>query len=250
LVDKNRGDGDDMCGRYALRTPVEALWKRFALDGDALEDMIPLMRPRYNIAPSQEILTIVHDDNPNPQYMHWGMLTSPQHNEEMRERDDIIINARAETLFEKPTFREAAKYKRCLILADGFYEWQTRAGQKTPLYFGQKDDQPFAFAGIWHERVSLSGENSYSCAIVTTSANKLMGQFHNRMPVILTREAEDVWLDLEVTIEAQLAPLLVPYDVGDMVAYEVSKMVNSPQNDTPEMIFPVSLASYQMCLLG
>lgn len=238
-----------MCGRYTLKTPVNLLWEQFALGKDVSEDVISVMRPRYNIAPSQEILTIVCGDNPTPQFMYWGMSLFPEFGDGKCKLDGSIINARAETLFEKPTFREAAKYNRCLIPADGFYEWQTRDGQKTPLHFVRKDDQPFAFAGIWHERVVSSGENSYSCVIVTTRANKLMRNFHHRMPLILTAEQRNLWMDPRITNEDQLNPLLTPYEAEDMVAYEVSKIVNSPRDDTPEMVFPVSPASYQMGLI-
>ena len=238
-----------MCGRYTLKTPVDLLWKQFALGNDVSENIISLMHPRYNIAPSQEILTIVYGDNPNPQFMHWGMSLFPEFGEGKHKLDGSIINVRAETLFEKPTFREFAKYNRCLIPADGFYEWQTRDGQKTPLHFVRKDDQPFAFAGIWHERVVSSGKNSYSCAIVTTRANKFMRNFHHRMPLILTVEEQNLWINPRITNEDQLNPLLTPYGAEDMVAYEVSKIVNSTRDDTAEMVFPVSPASYQMGLI-
>ncbi|MQG21595.1 MAG: SOS response-associated peptidase [SAR202 cluster bacterium] len=237
-----------MCGRYTLKTPVDLLWKHFALGNDVPEKFMFLTRPRYNVAPSQEILTIVYSENPTPQFMHWGMLPLPQVDEGKPKHSSSIINARAETLFEKAMFQEAAKYNRCLIPADGFYEWQNRDGQKTPLHFVRKDDQPFAFAGIWHERVLSSGENSFSCAIVTTRANKLMRRFHHRMPVILAQEEQDLWLNPLITTADHLNPLLTAQGAEDIVAYEVSKMVNSSREDIPEMILPVSPASYQMGL--
>ncbi|MGC1393804.1 MAG: SOS response-associated peptidase, partial [Coleofasciculaceae cyanobacterium] len=149
-----------------------------------------------------------------------------------------LINARAETVAEKPSFRSAFRRQRCLILADGFYEWQQQEDkQKQPFYFRMSDQSPFAFAGLWeHWKAQETGETIESCTIITTEPNELMKSVHNRMPVILEPKNYDLWLDREVKKLELLQPLLKPYPAEEMTTFAVSKVVNKPSNDTAECI--------------
>jgi putative SOS response-associated peptidase YedK len=151
-----------------------------------------------------------------------------------------MINARAETLGEKPAFKAAYKRRRCLVLTDGFYEWRKEEGKtKTPIYAQLNSGQPFAFAGLW-EMWRSAEDTILSCTIITTEPNELMAEIHNRMPVILPREAYELWLDPAERSPDQLNGLLKPYPAKLMTAYPVSKLVNSPQNDSPELIEPAT----------
>jgi putative SOS response-associated peptidase YedK len=151
-----------------------------------------------------------------------------------------MINARAETVAEKPSFRRALQKRRCLILADGFYEWQKEGKKKIPMYIALKSHGPFGLAGLWETWKSPEGETIHSCTIITTTPNALMEAIHNRMPVILPRETEAVWLDRTVEKPQRLLPLLAPYDPDLMAAYAVSPLVNSPKNDAPACLTPLS----------
>jgi putative SOS response-associated peptidase YedK len=150
-----------------------------------------------------------------------------------------LINARAETVAEKPAFRSAFRQRRCLVLADGFYEWQPQENQKQkqPFYFRMSQKHPFAFAGLWeHWQDQDSGEEIESCTLLTTDPNELMKPIHNRMPVILDAKDYELWLDPEVKKSELLQPLLRPYPTEEMTAFPVSKAVNKPSNDTAECI--------------
>jgi putative SOS response-associated peptidase YedK len=151
-----------------------------------------------------------------------------------------LINARGETLAEKPSFRGVYKYKRCLVLADGFYEWKTQPGTKVkiPHFIHMKDRQPFAFAGLWDEWNSPDGSQIRSCTIVTTEPNELMASIHNRMPVILPPDAYAQWLDTAPQPPDSLAALIKPYPAGEMAAHPVSTLVNNPKNDFAECVVP------------
>jgi putative SOS response-associated peptidase YedK len=148
-----------------------------------------------------------------------------------------MINARAETVAEKPAYRAAFKRRRCLIAADGFYEWKPGTPKKQPFYIRLKGGEPFAFAGLW-EHWEQEGKKIESCTIIVTDANKLMAPIHDRMPVILAPQEYDRWLDPALQDPAAILPLLRPYPAGDMEAYPVSTLVNSPKNDRPELIAP------------
>jgi putative SOS response-associated peptidase YedK len=149
-----------------------------------------------------------------------------------------LINARAETVAEKPAFRSAFRQRRCLVLADGFYEWQQQEPKKPkqPFYFRLSNGQPFAFAGLWEHWENGNGEEIESCTLLTTEPNELMKSIHNRMPVILDPKHYDLWLDPEVKKSELLQPLLHPYPAEEMTAYPVSTAVNKPSNDTAECI--------------
>lgn len=218
-----------MCGRFTLTKSAEIIAKAFDL-GE-----IPPFQPRYNVAPTQEIATILikpDDTQRQLKMLHWGLIPSWAKDVKMGAK---LINARAETVTEKPSFRTAFKKRRCLIIADGFYEWQQQDGKKQPFYFKLQDEQPFAFAGLW-EHWEGEGEVIESCTILTTEANQIMQPIHERMPVILDSKDYDLWLDPTMQKPDLLQPLLVPYSAEEMTAYPVSTRVNKPMNDSPECI--------------
>ena len=217
-----------MCGRYSLAIDYDALEGRFTLRG-ALQ--LPLA-PRYNIAPTQEVLTVVNKGAGNEaKMMRWGLIPLWANEPSVGNR---MINAKAESVAEKPSFRQAFRKRRCLVIADGFYEWQKVPGGKTPIRMIVGGGEPFGFAGLWETWQSQEKEFVHSCTIITTTPNELTATIHNRMPVILPMEAEALWLSQD-TDSAVLKSLLVPY-AGSMEAYEVSTLVNSPRNDTPAVM--------------
>ena len=222
-----------MCGRFSLGKPSAAAERFGFVDWHEVR-----VEPRFNIAPTQEILLIVQelDQAPAIRVATWGFR--PHWMEPERTRRQAPINARAETLTDSPMFREALASRRCLILADGFYEWQAVAGStlRTPLHIRLKAGEPFAFAGLW-----APGKRGGppTAAIVTTRPNELVAPIHNRMPVILRRDDEQRWLDLSVRASEQILSLLAPLPSGLMEAYPVSPLVNAFQNDGPELIVPV-----------
>ena len=217
-----------MCGRYSLTTDLGELARRFEFDGnwDAFER-------RYNIAPTQDVLTVVGGESRRGGYMRWGLIPSWAKDKSTGGR---MINARAETVGEKPSFRNALRRRRCLILADGFYEWQKVGADRRPMRIVMRSGEPFAFAGLWETWRDPQGEVIPSCTITTTTANDTLRPIHDRMPVILPRDLEDFWLDDSVTEPDILTSVLTPYDDGAMVAYEVSALVNSARNDGPEVM--------------
>ncbi len=223
-----------MCGRYSLTADASAIQELFPFLS------IPVnLQPRFNIAPSQPVATILNDGRQTLDYFKWGLVPSWAKDPEIGNR---LINAKAETLAEKPSFRNAFKYHRCLILADGFYEWAKTNGGKTPIYIRLASQKPFAFAGLWDIWHATDGSELRSCTIITTSANSLVEKFHNRMPVILPADKMLEWINPEPGKPEQLSKLLNPYPAEEMIAYPVSRLVNSPANDSPECILPVKQA--------
>ncbi len=222
-----------MCGRFTLTVDPAELQ-------DAFTDFtFPIQFvPRFNIAPTQPILAIPNDAKNTADFFVWGLIPSWAKDPSIGQR---LINARAETLGEKPSFRGGFKYKRCLILADGFYEWQAQVGAKTklPHFIHLKDRQPFAFAGLWDEWHAPDGGSLRSATIITTEPNELMMKLHNRMPVILDPADYAEWLDPAPRTPDNLAALLKPFPADRMAAYPVSTMVNAPANDRPELVVPV-----------
>jgi putative SOS response-associated peptidase YedK len=221
-----------MCGRFTLTTDAAQLQERFACDLTTLP-----YTPSYNIAPSQEVLALMHTEKIQAGYLRWGLVPSWATDPRSGHR---LINARAETVAEKPSFRQALRKRRCVILADGYYEWQRTDTGKIPMYMRLREHQPFALAGLWDVWRDASGTALTTCTILTTAANDLMRPIHARMPVILTAAAEAVWLDHDVTAPQKLLPWLIPYASADMEAYAVSPVVNSPRHNTPACIEPVS----------
>ena len=225
-----------MCGRYSLKTPADTLAKHFRLS------KVPSVAPRFNIAPSQPIAIIRTQgakDNRECVLARWGLIPSWANFPGIGNK---MINARAETVAEKPAFREALARSRCLVPADGYYEWQRegRMGQrKQPFYIRLRDGRPFAFAGLWEGWVGPDGTLVESCAILTTEPNESLTHIHDRMPVILAEAAYDQWLDPAIRQAQLLQPLLRPYPPEEMTAYPVSLRVNDPAHDDAACIAPL-----------
>ena len=197
------------------------------------------MQPNYNVAPTQEVPAVVAGNGGGDrrlEMLRWGLIPSWADDPGIGAR---MINARSETVAEKPSFRRAFKERRCLIPADGFYEWQKTNGGKQPHYIRMKNGRPFAFAGLW-ESWKGDGNEIRSCTILTTNPNDIAGEIHNRMPVILPPEGYEVWLDPDVRETDQLLSLLAPYPPSDMEAYPVSRRVNSPSNNEPSCVESVA----------
>jgi putative SOS response-associated peptidase YedK len=223
-----------MCGRYTLLASPEALREEFGLAE------VPDLSPRYNIAPTQQLAAVrrvAGQERRELVLLRWGLIPPWASDCSAGNR---LLNARAETVADKPSFGPALRCRRCLVLADGFFEWQSLKGKKQPYYFRLRDGRPFAFAGLW-ERWSR-GEHGpvESCTLITTEANDLVRPLHERMPVILPPDAWEVWLDPAVQLPERLQPLLRPYRAEEMVAYPVSMRVNSPHNDDARCIQSVA----------
>jgi putative SOS response-associated peptidase YedK len=208
-----------MCGRFALKQTPQKLAEHFhaATDLD--------FSPAYNIAPSSRIITITSDQaaHRHLRQMRWGLIPSWAKDSSIGNK---LANARGETVHEKPSFRSAFKYRRCIIPASGFYEWKTEAGKKNPWFISLKSGEPLAMAGLWETWQPDGGEAVQTCCIITTSANSLMEPIHERMPVILDRENWDGWLSQEVKQAVQLLPLVKPYYAESMQAWPVSRELN------------------------
>jgi putative SOS response-associated peptidase YedK len=197
------------------------------------------LRPRYNIAPSQGLLTVWDDRDAGwrkADFFHWGLVP--------RWADDVkigykLINARSETAAEKPSFRHAMRYRRCLFPVDGFYEWEREGKVKTPHYFQVDEGSLFAMAGLWEVWQSPDGSEILSCSVLTTGPNEVMAPIHDRMPVILDESDYDRWLDPALQHAEEVADLLKPFDPGRMSRHRVSEAVNSARHDGPELILPV-----------
>jgi putative SOS response-associated peptidase YedK len=220
-----------MCGRYTLRTPVDTLAERFEIDNTPSS-----IAASYNVAPTQGVATVLVEDGKRKlEMLHWGLIPSWADDPSIGNR---MINARAETVAEKPSFRKAFRNHRCLVLADGFYEWQKTANGKQPYYIRMEDDSPFAFAGLWESW--KNGSEVRSATIITTDANDVVAPIHNRMPVILHPEDYELWLDPDFDEKEPLSTLLKPYPAEAMEAYPVSRVVNSPSNNEPSCIESVA----------
>jgi putative SOS response-associated peptidase YedK len=221
-----------MCGRFTLTVDPAQAQENF--NNFTFPEKFA---PRFNIAPTQPILAIPNDEKFTADFFIWGLIPMWAKDPSIGNR---LINARAETLAEKPSFRGSLKYKRCLILADGFYEWKSSDGKKskTPFFIHMKDRKPFAFAGLWDSWNSPEGSQLKTCTIITTEPNELMSLLHNRMPVILHPRDYDKWLDPSSQTPDQLIPLLKPFPAEMMDAYPVTPLVNKPANDTPELVVP------------
>ena len=221
-----------MCGRYSLVTSIAELEGRFGFDGADVT-----YSPSYNVAPTQGVLTVVAESEARRAVrMRWGLIPSWAREASIGSR---MINARVETVAEKPSFRTALRRRRCLVLADGFYEWQRTSAGKRPMRITMASGEPFAFAGLWDTWRDPHDETVTSCTIITTRANDLLRPIHDRMPVILQRDQEDLWLDHEVQEPDVLRESLIPYNPGSMKAYEVSTLINFAVNNGPELIEPI-----------
>jgi len=222
-----------MCGRFTLFEPDKILAREFGVSG------IPLLSPRYNIAPSQPVAAVraaPAGTGRELALLRWGLIPSWSKDPAIGNR---LINARAETASQKPSFRNAFNRRRCLIPASGFYEWQRRELRKQPFYIRMHDGRPFAFAGLWDRWESPDKGVIESCTILTTATNALLAPIHDRMPVILPPGKYDRWLDPSLQDPDSLAPLLVPFPTEDMIAFPVSPRVNAPSTDDEGCIAPL-----------
>jgi len=221
-----------MCGRFTLRAPASVIAAQFGLFE------MPPFTPRFNIAPTQMVPVVRQDPAGKRQLslFRWGLVPSWARDPAI---GNSLINARAETVAEKPAFRTALRKRRCLVVADGFYEWQGKGRGKVPHFFRMRDEQPFAFAGLWEHWEA--GEHSVleTCTLLTTTANTLVAAVHDRMPVILAPEHYGRWLDTQQQAPEALADLLRPYSAEAMIASAVSPHVNSPAHEDPQCIVPV-----------
>lgn len=222
-----------MCGRFTRKENFQQLAKVLGLHH------FPQSPPRYNIAPSQLIACV--RANPESQQkecvqLTWGLVPSWAKEPSIGHK---MINARAETVAEKPAFRRAFHGQRCLILADGFYEWKREGKVKQPYYIHFSDNRPFAFAGLWERWENVGEPPLDSCAIITTGPNALMEPIHHRMPVILSPNDYDLWLDLGMHDPQSLLPVLQPYLPEEMEAFPISPLVNNPRNDSPLCVQPL-----------
>lgn len=221
-----------MCGRFTLQITKEML---AAIFGASSEQDI---QPRYNIAPTQQVVAIrtYPDGNRHMVLLKWGLIPSWSKDPTMGAK---MINARSETVDVKPAFKGPLKYHRCIIPADGFYEWKTEEGKKKPLYVKLKNNRLMLFAGLWDHWKASEGNVIESCTILTTSANDLIKPLHDRMPVILDTKDIDIWLNPHTHDPEQLKPLFKPYSSSLMEMYPVSDLVNSPKNDNPSCLAPL-----------
>jgi putative SOS response-associated peptidase YedK len=223
-----------MCARFTLSQQTGKIVG--CLVGVELERPFEIKtEPRFNIAPTQNVLAVVSDPSPRFELLRWGLIPSWAKDPKIA---NSLINARAETLAEKPSFRVPLRRQRCLVLADGFFEWKTLPGQKhkQPVYIRLKSREPFAFAGLWDKWTAPDGQAVKTCSIITTEPNDLMRPIHNRMPVILAPPFLPTWIAPGELPPATVRSCLQPYDAGQMEAFPVSPMVNNPRVDRPECI--------------
>ena len=221
-----------MCGRFVRKCSLDEIKDEF----DVFEIQWA-WEPSYNVAPGQDIAGIINDGKNVLTTFRWGLIPWWAKEESIGYK---MINARAETVAQKRSFSRAFKKQRCLVVADGFYEWRKLADgkRKVPMYVHLHEDRPFGFAGLYENWKGKDGTVLQTCTIITTQPNELMIPIHNRMPVIIAREQRKVWLDKEIDDPGILMPMLSPYAAKDMDAYEVSKKVNSPSYNEPDCIRP------------
>ncbi|MGE7760556.1 SOS response-associated peptidase [Peribacillus sp. NPDC097895] len=219
-----------MCGRFTLFTDIEEIKERFEIQGSFDEEY----QYSYNIAPSHSVLSVINDGTRNRLgYLRWGLIPFWAKDEKVGYK---MINARAETIAEKASFKNAYKKKRCLIVADSFYEWKKTPERKIPMRIKLKNHAPFGMAGLWESWKSPEGISIYSCSVITTVPNELMTSIHDRMPVILKPEDEKDWLNPSINDAAYLQQYLKSFDSEQMEAFEVSTDVNSTKNNSPNLI--------------
>jgi putative SOS response-associated peptidase YedK len=218
-----------MCGRFLLRSPGKVVAEAFDLSD------VPDLLPRFNIAPSQPVAVVRQQPGAEAReltFLRWGLIPSWADDPSIGNR---LANARSETAATKPSFRRAFRSRRCLVVADGFYEWQRTNGRKQPYCIGLQSQRPFGLAGLW-ERWEKGEEPVESCTILTTDANELMQPIHEWMPVVLPPDQYDLWLDPRCQDSEKLANFLQPFPSEGMLAYRVSALVNNPKNDVPQCV--------------
>ena len=218
-----------MCGRFTFTTAAELVAEAFGLDET------PQLRPRYNIAPTQPVSIVRRRHRDGRRVLEerrWGLIPGGS---TPAKGSPPLVNARSETVGERPAFRSAFRYRRCIIPADGFFEWQREGSLKQPFHIRLASGAPFAMAGVW-ERGDPRGGTPSSCAVLTTEANELISPIHDRMPVMLSTDTLDLWLDNDLRDLSLLVPLLVPYPADAMTLRRVDRRVNDVRNDDPECL--------------
>ena len=220
-----------MCGRIALHHSDDVILEHFRVEQAEID-----LQPRYNIAPSQPVAVVVNEGKRALAEHRWGLIPSWAKDAKIGNR---MINARSETVAEKPAFRAALKARRCLIPASGFYEWKKRGEQRVPHYIRRADAEPLGLAGLWEEWRAPGGQALRTCTIITTQANPFMARLHHRMPVILNPDQGAAWLDPELAGPQELLAQLPPHPADYLASHLVSRQVNSPAFDSPACIEPV-----------
>ena len=220
-----------MCGRFVMICDLSDITEAFNLPDIACEP-----KRSYNIAPGNTVTAVIHAETNRLVSFKWGLVPAWSKDPSMGTR---LINARGETVGEKPSFRAAFKRRRCLIVATGFYEWRKDANGKIPFYIGLRTDAPFGFAGLYETWHSSEGNQLSTCTIITTEANELIKPIHHRMPVIIPHHEAACWLDPSLRDTTAVLPLLQPYPPEQMKAYRVSPLMNSPRNNSADCIKPV-----------
>jgi len=220
-----------MCGRFTLTLDPGEI--QTLLD---LGPFVHIVQPRFNIAPTQPVPIVKDPEKRAVELYRWGLVPFWADDPSIGSR---MINARSETVSEKPSFRAAFKYRRCLLLADGFFEWHAaeKGAPKTPYLFKLKNDHPFTFAGLYEHWQSKDGGELHTCTILTCAPNALVADYHNRMPVMLDEETRWHWLD-SCSKQSTLLEMLVPYPAAEMKCFPVSKEINSPKNDRADLLLP------------
>ena len=226
-----------MCGRFVRRSSSSNLATEFRAS-----DISDELQPSFNVAPTHNVAVVLDDGARKLVSMRWGLIPSWASDTTIGSK---LINARAETLTQRTAFKNAFRNRRCLVVADGFYEWQKQNGAKIPLLIQLKSERPFGFAGLYDTWTSPSGENVSTCTIITTEPNEIVRPIHDRMPVILPKDVEDLWLDSSIEDHRRLLDLLLPYPAEEMEAYAVSPLVNSVKNDSIACIEPALIVSQQ-----
>lgn len=221
-----------MCGRFALFSHLSQIREAFNI-----QEVRSEFEPSYNIAPTQDIAVVVQREAGNSlEKMRWGLVPFWAKDPSIGSK---MINARAETLSQKPSFKRPLKSQRCLVVADGFFEWTKINGSKVPMFIRPKSQRPFGFAGLYDLWQSPQGETITSCTIVTTQANDFLEPIHSRMPLILPKPEQGIWLDPTTPDIDEWLAALAPYPSDELEAYEVSRRVNSPQNNSIECVQPI-----------
>jgi putative SOS response-associated peptidase YedK len=222
-----------MCGRFVRKSTLTEIQDEFDIG-----EIQWAWEPSYNVAPGQNVAAVTRNNENILISLRWGLIPFWAKDEQIGYK---MINARAETISEKRTFANLLKKRRCLVIADGFYEWQKAEDQKTkiPMYITLKSGRPFGFAGLYDTWKSKEGKIIHSCTIITTKPNRLLAPIHNRMPVIIAATDRSSWLDRAVDDPQMLLPFLRPYAAQEMIAYEVSRQVNTPKNNSPDCIKPI-----------
>ena len=219
-----------MCGRYSFAPDLKIVNEHYDISVNDDD-----LTPNYNCAPSQLLPVITNDKSISFNFFRWGLIPFWAKDISIGNK---LINARSETILEKPSFRNAFRQRRCLVPADAFYEWKQEVKEKIPYRIFLKNQNIFSMAGIWEKCKLSNGETIFSFAIITTQPNTLMTKIHNRMPVILDKKGEDLWINN--TDEKELTNLLKPFPAEQMTAYRISNLVNSPRNNSPKIIEPIA----------